>query len=108
MVLRYNDCRPDIPIPHPGHGHGMGKPGSKMYQNSSQTSNSQSRVRSDSSSESPSSSIPRRDHESRLPEEIRILPSSAEIPTSSTSSRHTRSKSLPRSSLHHRPTVPDV
>ena len=111
MVLRYNDGRPDIPIPHPGHG--MGKPGSRMYQTSPQTSSSQTRVRSDSSGESPvfnPSSVPRRDHESRLPEEIRILPSSGEIPTSSTSSRpgHVRSKSLPRSSLCHRPTAPDV
>lgn len=102
MVLRYNDGRPDIPIPHPGSSHGMGKPGPRMYQNSSQTSSSQSRARSGSDSPvfKPSSYTNRRD---RSPEEIRILPSSGEIPTSSTSSRHTRSKSLSRSSDHHRP-----
>jgi len=108
MVLRYNDGRPDVPIPHPG---SMGKPGSRMYQNSPQTSSSHSRARSGSSSDSPGfkpSYIHRRDHESRSPEEIRILPSSGEVPTSSTSSRHTRSKSLPRSSDHHRPPAPDV
>lgn len=111
MVLRYNDGRPDIPIPHPSHGHNlMGKPGSKTYQTSTQNSSSQSRVRSNSSAELPAynPSMPRSDHESRLPEEIRILPSSGEIPMSSRSNGHTRSKSLPRSSLRHRPIAPDV
>ncbi|KAF8808983.1 hypothetical protein BYT27DRAFT_7095019 [Phlegmacium glaucopus] len=88
MVLRYNDGRPDVPIPHPG---SMGKPGSRI----------------DSPAFKPSYSH-RHDHESRVPEEIRILPSSGDVPTSSTSSRHTRSKSLPRSSDHHRPPAPDV
>ena len=111
MVLRYNDGRPDIPIPHPGPGHSMGKPALRIYQNSPQTSSSQSRARSGSSTDSPDFKPPynhRRDHESRAPEEIRILPSSGEIPTSSTSPRHTRSKSLPRTSDHHRSVVPDV
>jgi len=109
MVLRYNDGRPDIPIPHPGHGPSlMGKSGSKIYQTSApQTS---SGVRSDSSAESPvyNPSNPRRGHESRLPEEIRILPSSGEVPMSSRFSGHTRSKSLPRSSLRQRPLAPEV
>jgi hypothetical protein len=106
MVLRYNDGRPDIPIPHPGLGYAMGKQGSKMYRNSPQTS--PSRVRSGSSSESPVF-VPssRRDHESSLPEEIRILPSSGEGPISSRPS-HVRSKSLPRSSLRQNPPAPDV
>ena len=106
MVLRYNDGRPDIPIPHPGPGHGMGKQSSKAYQNSPQTSSSSSRVRSGSSSESPVfNPSSRRDHES--PEEIRILPSSGEVPISSRPS-HARSQSLPRSSLRQRPPAPDV
>lgn len=112
MVLRYNDGRPDIPIPHPGSGHGMGKPGSRTYQSSPQTSSSPSRVRSGSSGDSPvfnPSYIPRRDHESS-PEEIRILPSSGQVPNSSTPSRqgHTRSKSLPRNSDRHRQPVSDA
>ena len=101
MVLRYNDGRPDIPIPHPGLGHAMGKPGSKVY-------SSPNRVRSGSSSESPVfNPSSRRDHQSSLPEEIRILPSSGEVPISSRPS-HVRSKSLPRSSLRQRPSAPDV
>ena len=100
MVLRYNDGRPDIPIPHPGPGHAMGKQGSKLYRNSTQTS--ASRVRSGSSSESPVF------HPSSSPEEIRILPSSGEIPISSRPTSHVRSKSLPRSSLRQQPSAPDV
>ena len=106
MVLRYNDGRPDIPIPHPGLGYAMGKQGSKVYRNSPQTS--PSHMRSGSGSEShvfiPSS---RRDHESALPEEIRILPSSGDGPISSRPS-HVRSKSLPRSALRQNPPAPDV
>jgi len=103
--LRYNDGRPDIPIPHPSHGHNfMGKPGSRTYQTSPQN------VRSNSGAELPAynPSIPRRDHESSLPEEIRILPSAGGVSMSSRSNGHTRSKSLPRSSLRHRPVAPDV
>ena len=110
MVLRYNDGRPDIPIPHPGPSYSMGKAGSRM---SPQTSSSQSRTRSGSSSDSPRFNppyIPRHDHNSNSPEEIRILPSAAPLPASSTSSRpsHTRSKSLPRGPDHQRQPAPDV
>ena len=107
MVLRYNDGRPDIPIPHPGPGHAMGKQGSRGYRNSPQTSSS--RVRSGSSSESPVFHPPsRHDHESSSPEEIRILPSSGEVPISSRPPSHVRSKSLPRSALRPQVPAPDV
>lgn len=105
MVLRYNDGRPDIPIPHPNPGYAMGKQGSK-YRNSPQTS--PSRVRSGSSSESPVfNPSSRRNHEFSTPEEIRILPSSGDVPISSRPS-HARSKSLPRSSIRQRPPAPEV
>ena len=109
MVLRYNDGRPDVPIPHPGQS--MGNPGSRIYQNSPQTSSPQSRMRSGSSNDSPTFKppyFPRRDHESHSPEEIRILPSPTEAPSSSSHPNRTRSKSLPRSSDQHHPLAPDV
>ncbi|KDR73691.1 hypothetical protein GALMADRAFT_71866 [Galerina marginata CBS 339.88] len=121
MVLRYNDGRPDVPIPHPNAAYGMGRSGSKRHQEPnlgrSRTlsyNHSPNHTRSGSSSESPSyrAQSRRHDPDSRAPEEIRILPSYGDVPTSSSSSRpsHNRSRSVPRTSDRHQDhePVPDL
>ncbi|KAF9479267.1 hypothetical protein BDN70DRAFT_698295 [Pholiota conissans] len=113
MILRYGDGRPDVPIPHTG---GMGRAGSKRHRDprSQNPSYNPARTRSGSSQDSPSygsHSHPFESEPRAPPEEIRILPTYAEVPTSSNSSRptHSRSKSLPRTSDHrHRDPEPEV
>jgi len=105
MVLRYNAGRADVPIPRPALL-GMTPAGLTKLRDGSFprsqpiTYGSHHRSRAGSHGSSPLSGRNSRHHERsppRAPEEIRILPSHGEIPRAA-SSRHPRSKSLPRTS----------
>jgi len=115
MYLRYNDGRPDERIPYSSKKSGGITSSSGSGRQRSQPPHSQ-RTRSGSHGTSPlSRSQPRRpDDRPRppplKPEEIRILPSQGEVSSPPTStSRHIRSKSLPRTTAElSAPDVPQV
>lgn len=116
MFLRYNDGRPDQPLPYSSKiSGGMTSSGGSGRQRS-QPPHSE-RMRLGSHGTSPlGRSQPRRPGDRPRPpplkpEEIRILPSQGEVSSPPTSSsRHTRSKSLPRTTAELRPLAdaPDV
>lgn len=112
MVLRYNDGRPDIPIPHPGSTHGNPKHHESNLTRSHTLSYNHppNRTRSGSSTDSPTYPSHRRRPDPRTPEEIQILPTYGDAPSSSTSSRpsHGRSRSVPRASEREYEPVPEV
>jgi hypothetical protein len=109
MVLRYNDGRPDIPIPHPGQ-RGTSRYKRNQESNLTRSPNFSSHLPTNHSMSVSSGDSTyysgRHEPRTRVPEEIRILPSYADIPNSSRRS-HSRSKSLPRSE-HSQDPVPDV